>query len=244
MGSASWALSYVHLGSWSFAIALSIALVKGAIVALVFMELIEAPASSNVAILAAVALCRRSSSAFTLADVATRGAPPTAPPRLHRPRLRQAARRGRRAIRERAIAKDHWATVSRTVLATLSEVFDVVFDAKSPGRPPVRRRARDPERVSSTGFFTTRSATKNRDWAHYGRFVQLDRPGVIEHTWVSEATQGLETTVTVTLEPKGADTVLTLRHTNVPDDPMGRRHQDGWTFVVGAIADRFAARPR
>jgi caa(3)-type oxidase subunit IV len=78
---ASWALSYVHLGSWSFAIALSIALVKGAIVALVFMELIEAPASSNVAILAAVALIAVLVT-FTLLDVRTRAPEPTSPAEL------------------------------------------------------------------------------------------------------------------------------------------------------------------
>jgi cytochrome c oxidase subunit 4 len=77
----SWGLSYVHLGSWSFAVALSIALVKGTIVALVFMELIEAPASSNVAIFAAIALIAVLVT-FTLLDVRTRAPEPTSPPEL------------------------------------------------------------------------------------------------------------------------------------------------------------------
>jgi len=29
-----------------------------------------------------------------------------------------------------------------------------------------------------------------------------------------------------------------------PDDEMGRRHQEGWGFVLGALADRFASRGR
>ncbi len=49
--------------------------------------------------------------------------------------------------------------------------------------------------------------------------------------------------VTVTLEQKGAGTLLTLRHADLPDDDMGRQHQGGWQFVVGAIEARFAKRP-
>jgi cytochrome c oxidase subunit 4 len=78
---ASWALSYVHLGSWSFALALSIALVKAIVVALVFMELIEAPASSNAALIAAVALMAVLFT-LTLLDIRTRAREPMSPSEL------------------------------------------------------------------------------------------------------------------------------------------------------------------
>ncbi len=80
---------------------------------------------------------------------------------------------------------------------------------------------------------------EGHDWAHYGRFIALDRPRRIEHTWVSEATRGLKSVVTLTLEPQGNQTLVKLRHANVPDDELGRRHEEGWGFVLGAIADRF-----
>jgi hypothetical protein len=48
--------------------------------------------------------------------------------------------------------------------------------------------------------------------------------------------------VTITLEPKGNDTLLTLHHSNLPDDDMGRQHDEGWKFVTGALADGFASR--
>jgi len=58
---------------------------------------------------------------------------------------------------------------------------------------------------------------------------------------MSEATRGIETTVTVTLEAKGTkDTDVTIHHANVPDDEMGRGHEEGWKFVLGAIGERFA----
>lgn len=51
----------------------------------------------------------------------------------------------------------------------------------------------------------------------------------------------LEAVVTVTLEPQGGKTHVTLRHTGAPDDEMGRQHQDGWRdSVIAATARRHA----
>jgi hypothetical protein len=59
---------------------------------------------------------------------------------------------------------------------------------------------------------------------------------------MSEATKGLESTVTVTIDARGEQTEVTIRHSGVPDDEMGRQHQEGWTWMLSAIADGFAAR--
>jgi uncharacterized protein YndB with AHSA1/START domain len=130
--------------------------------------------------------------------------------------------------------------VSRTIAASPGEVFDVWLDPKSPGSPWF-----GPERViinaTVDGLFYHCVRHEGRLWAHYGRFVRLDRPRVIEHTWVSEATRGIESTVTVTLEAIEGSTLLTLRHRDLPADDMGRRHEEGWTFVVQAIGQRFAS---
>ena len=131
--------------------------------------------------------------------------------------------------------------VSRTIDAAPGEIFDVWLDPKSAGSPWF-----GPERVTVNavvdGLFYHSVQHEGRTWAHYGRFVRLEKPGVIEHTWMSEATRGFESTVAITLEPKGDGTLLTLRHFGLPDDDMGRQHEEGWKFVVGAIADCFAAR--
>jgi hypothetical protein len=60
--------------------------------------------------------------------------------------------------------------------------------------------------------------------------------------WVSEATKGVESVVLVTLERKGNDTEMRLRHSRVPDDEMGRRHEEGWTWALSMLAERFASR--
>ena len=132
-------------------------------------------------------------------------------------------------------------TLTRTIRASPAEVYDVWLDTKSPGGPwfGSTRVILDPK---VDGLFYHSTRWEGRDWAHYGRFVTLDRPRRIEHTWVSEGTRGLESVVSLTFEPEGSQTRVTLRHTGVPDDEFGRTHKDGWGFVLGAIEQKFARR--
>ena len=130
-------------------------------------------------------------------------------------------------------------TLTRAIAARPEEVYDVWLDPKSPGGPWF-----GPAKVildaRVDGLFYHSVEHEGRSWAHYGRFVTLERPQRIAHTWVSEATQGKESLVTLSLEPAGdKKTVVTLRHTGVPDDEMGRRHAEGWGFTLQMIAKRF-----
>jgi uncharacterized protein YndB with AHSA1/START domain len=132
-------------------------------------------------------------------------------------------------------------TVARLIPANPAEVFDVWLDSKSPGSPwfGVARAIVNPV---VDGLFYHLVQFEGHDWAHYGRFIALDRPRQIQHTWVSEATRGLESVVTLTFKVQGDQTLAKLHHTNVPDDEMGRRHEEGWGFMLEVIADRFAQR--
>jgi uncharacterized protein YndB with AHSA1/START domain len=129
-------------------------------------------------------------------------------------------------------------TVTRSIAATPTQVFDVWLNPKSPGSPWFGT-ARAIVNPVVDGLFYHSVHFEGHDWAHYGRFIALDRPRQIQHTWVSEATRGLESVVTLTFDPGGKQTVVTLRHTNVPDDEMGRRHAEGWGFVLGGLVERF-----
>ena len=129
-------------------------------------------------------------------------------------------------------------TVTRSIAATPTEVFDVWLNPKSPGSPWFGT-ARAIVNPVVDGLFYHSVHFEDHGWAHYGRFISLDRPQQIQHTWVSEATRGLESVVTLTFDPEGEQTVVTLRHTNVPDDEMGRRHAEGWGFVLGGLVERF-----
>ena len=129
-------------------------------------------------------------------------------------------------------------TVSRTIPAPAERVFDVWMDAKSPGGPwlGAQKVILNP---AVDGLFYFAVNHQGRQWAHYGRFVRIERPRQVEYTWVSEATKGVESVVLVTFEPRGEQTEVTLRHSSVPDDEMGRQHKDGWGWVLSTLAERF-----
>ncbi len=131
-------------------------------------------------------------------------------------------------------------TVARTIPASAEKIFDVWIDPKSPGGPWFGA-----ERVILNpvvdGLFYLAVKHEGRTWPHYGRFLQLDRPRRIEHTWMSEATQGAESIVTVTMEPRGEQTEVTIRHSGVPDDEMGRQHEKGWTWILSALGEDLAS---
>jgi uncharacterized protein YndB with AHSA1/START domain len=132
-------------------------------------------------------------------------------------------------------------TVSRTIPAPPETVFDLWIDPTSPGGPWFGAD-RCILNAQVDGLFYLAVKHENRIWPHYGRFTQLDRPRRIEHTWVSEATKGTESLVTITLEPRGEETEFTLRHSGVPDDPLGLQHKQGWEWILSMLAQGLAAK--
>jgi uncharacterized protein YndB with AHSA1/START domain len=132
-------------------------------------------------------------------------------------------------------------TIARTIPASAEKIFDLWMNPRSPGGPWFGA-----ERVIINpvvdGLFYIAVKHEGRVWPHYGRFIQVDRPRRIEYTWMSEATKGAESVVSLTMEPRGEDTEVTLRHSGVPDDEMGRQHKDGWTWILSTLAEGLAAR--
>ena len=77
-----------------------------------------------------------------------------------------------------------------------------------------------------------------RLWAHYCRYLRVQPPRLLEFTWMSEATHGLESRVTIELTPSDGGTDLVLTHSGLPDDEMGRGHEEGWKTITGVLADK------
>ena len=82
---------------------------------------------------------------------------------------------------------------------------------------------------------------EGRTWTHYGRFIRIERPRQVEYTWVSESTQRVESVVFVRFEPREGQTEVTLRHSGMADDEMGRGHQEGWAWALSMLGERFAS---
>lgn len=128
---------------------------------------------------------------------------------------------------------------SRTIDASPAEVFDAWIDATGSVSPwsGVAKAIVNPPKVDS--LFYSMYQMEGHEVAHYGRFVTLDKPRRIQYTWVSEATQGLESLVTLHLEPQGNKTVVQIKHTGVPDDEAGRRHEDAYGYILTRMSAHF-----
>ena len=125
---------------------------------------------------------------------------------------------------------------SRTIAAAPETVYDAFLDPKCPGGfwAVGERTILDPV---VDGLFYWAVDHENRIYAHYGRFVALERGRRAEFTWMSEPTHGLETTVRVTFAPDGRGTKVTLSHIGLPDDDAGHGHDQGWTSLLAGLAE-------
>jgi|SRR6516225_5310089 uncharacterized protein YndB with AHSA1/START domain len=129
--------------------------------------------------------------------------------------------------------------IERTMPAGPAEVFDAWLNPKIPGNPwnAADKFILDPK---VDGHFYWRM----RGTSHYGRFTKIERPGRIQHTWVSPNTQGEESTVTVTFKKQGEDTLMTLVHSDLPNTDKGRSHEKGWNYFLNILSEQFGDGPR
>jgi len=59
---------------------------------------------------------------------------------------------------------------------------------------------------------------------------------------MSEATQGAESVVGVTMAAREDETGITLRHSGLPGDELRQQHTQGWTWILSALEQGLASR--
>jgi uncharacterized protein YndB with AHSA1/START domain len=127
--------------------------------------------------------------------------------------------------------------VERTIPAPPSEVFDAWLDPKIPGTlwHDNDKLIFNPK-VDGLWYLRSLGGTP-----HYGRFMEIDRPGRIQHSWMSRNTLGEESMVTVTFHKKGEGTLMILLHSGLPNDDMAKAHEKGWNSIFDKFSNIFVS---
>lgn len=129
-------------------------------------------------------------------------------------------------------------TVARTIPGPPGDVFDAWLDPKVPGTlwHEHEKLIFDPKPDGLWYLFTL----AHQGTAHYGRFVEINRPGGrIRHSWMSRHTLGEESVVTVSFRKTKEGTLITLVHSGLPNEDMAKAHETGWNSILEAFGENF-----
>ena len=126
--------------------------------------------------------------------------------------------------------------VERTILASVPEVFDAWLNPEIPGTTwnAAEKFVLD-TKVDGLFYWTLKGTS------HYGRFIEIERPDRIRHTWMSPNTLGQESIVTVTFNQQVNDTHMTLVHSDLPDHEPARGHEKGWNYFLEVFREQFGS---
>lgn len=128
--------------------------------------------------------------------------------------------------------------VRRTIPATVDELFDAWLDPDSLAQW-MRAGSRSTVRVDARvgGAFEVVMHHPDRDLRNHGQYRVIERNSKLVFTWLSDATHGIETLVTVDFNVLDAGTEIVITHERMPDHEAGLAHARGWTAGLQRLED-------
>lgn len=72
---------------------------------------------------------------------------------------------------------------------------------------------------------------------HWGEYREIDRPNRLVFTWNSPHAAP-DSLVTLTFEPSGDETLVTLVHEKFPSEGSRDGHTKGWTCILATLAEK------
>ncbi len=92
--------------------------------------------------------------------------------------------------------------------------------------------------IDSPFYFETTFDGKRHP--HYGRFLRLEPNRLIEMTWITAATRGAETVITIEFASENGKTELRLNHSGFADESSKEQHEQAWPGVLAELDRRMA----
>jgi len=138
----------------------------------------------------------------------------------------------------------HEIRLIRKIAASRDAVFDAWTDAASLAQwmTPIAggsTRAQVDARVG--GRFHIAMSGNGKDYPHDGEYLRIERPRLLEFTWISRGTNQQRSIVTVELRALGAElTELTLTHRLLPNQATAEAHDAGWSRGLDGLVEHFA----
>ncbi len=88
------------------------------------------------------------------------------------------------------------------------------------------------------GLFYIEMPWQERIYPHYGRYLRVESPRLLEFTWVSEGSRGKESVVKIELTPRDNGTELRLSHDGLPSEDLAKDHHGGWSGSLDRLVER------
>lgn len=129
--------------------------------------------------------------------------------------------------------------VTRQFAATPMQVFDAWLNPHTAGRwlfaTPTGKMVRVEIDPREGGEFEVVEERDGAEAAHYGHYIEINRPHRLAFTFAVEKYGSNSTQVTIDIEPNEAGCTLTLINENVPPE-FAQRTFEGWSKILDGLA--------